>query len=150
MIGEPIRLTAHGFNEKDIFYGPHACDKCGILICKRALNQGAEAFTYPEVPVYPNSDWIPHICQQRDIERVNGLRSIGFGMVGSEASKSAGSPAWQGDTYTGPESTEPPVRMYSDNEVRHLLRKAQERGVNLDEGSPVEKLTIAELDEMLV
>lgn len=90
-----------------VFYGPHACSQCGILICKMGREYGSETYTYPEGPVYPNSDWDMHICQQRDIEHVNG-------------------------------------------EVIRLLRKAQERGINLDTGSPVEKLTIAQLDDMLI
>lgn len=45
-----------------IYYGPHACDKCGKMICRLALEQGGEKFDYPEGPVYPNSKWNPHIC----------------------------------------------------------------------------------------
>jgi hypothetical protein len=94
------------------------------MICKMGREHGSEIYTYPDGPAYPNSDWVPHVC---DPKRVASL----------------------------PKASEPPqhpldaVRMYSDSEVRRLLRKAQERGINLDEGSPVEKLTIAELDEML-
>lgn len=110
-------------SSKIIYYGPHACENCGVSICRMGREWGGNAFTYVQGPIYPNSEWHPHVCDPKLVAKYESLKGC---------------------------ATPPPVRMYSDNEVRCLLRKAQERGVNLDEGSPVEKLTIAELDEMLV
>lgn len=107
-----------------IYYGPHACSNCGISICKMGHEFGGTAFTYPSGPIYPNSEWHPHVC---DPKRVASL----------------------------PKASEPPqhppdvVRMYSDSEVRKILRRAQKRGINLEAGSPIEKLTIADLDDLL-
>lgn len=103
VIGDPIRLKASGQNTETtqirlpysgefvevggkfvymestaVFYGPHACDQCGVTICKMGREYGHAIYTYPEGPIYPNTQWEPHVCQQRDIERVNGLLSLGF------------------------------------------------------------------------
>lgn len=81
----PIRLSADGLKQKAVFYGPHACEKCGVQICKMGNGFGHDAYTYPEGPIYPNTEWVPHVCRQRDIERVNGLLSIGFRKPGDAA-----------------------------------------------------------------
>ena len=44
-----------------IFYGPHACEDCGVMIAKASREQGGEAFDYPEGPIYPNTPWAPHV-----------------------------------------------------------------------------------------
>jgi hypothetical protein len=55
-------------NSKIVYYGPHSCDNCGQLICKAAFESGGTAFTYPEGPIYPNTEWHPHICDPHDVE----------------------------------------------------------------------------------
>ena len=45
-----------------IFYGPHSCLVCGMLICKASYTQGGESFDYPEGPIYPNPEWKRHNC----------------------------------------------------------------------------------------
>jgi len=47
------------------YYGPHLCENCGVLICKMAHEFGGNAFTYPDVPIYPNTEWHPHVCDPR-------------------------------------------------------------------------------------
>ena len=48
-----------------IYYGPHECSNCGVLICKMGHEFGGNAFTYPDGPVYPNTEWHPHVCDPR-------------------------------------------------------------------------------------
>lgn len=88
--GEPIRLKGNGEGNDDehhprtalrpstIFYGPFACDKCAARICRTARASGGEEFTYPDGPIYPNTEWAPHVCLQGDVEKVNGLLSKGW------------------------------------------------------------------------
>lgn len=45
-----------------IYYGPHACSNCGALICKMGHEFGGNAFNYPTGPIYPNTEWAPHVC----------------------------------------------------------------------------------------
>ncbi len=51
-----------------VYYGPHACQNCGVLICKMGIEFGGNAFSYPEGPIYPNTEWHPHV---RDPKRVS-------------------------------------------------------------------------------
>lgn len=48
-----------------IYYGPHACANCGATICKMGHEWGGNAFTYPEGPIYPNTEWHPHVCDPK-------------------------------------------------------------------------------------
>jgi hypothetical protein len=50
-----------------VYYGPHACQNCGVLICKMGFEFGGNAFTYPEGPIYPNTEWHPHVCDPRRV-----------------------------------------------------------------------------------
>ncbi len=50
-----------------IYYGPHACENCGVLICKMGHNFGGNAFTYPEGPIYPNTEWHAHVCDPKRV-----------------------------------------------------------------------------------
>jgi hypothetical protein len=52
-------------NSKIIYYGPHPCDNCGVLVAKMGHDFGGTAFTYPEGPIYPNTEWHPHVCDPR-------------------------------------------------------------------------------------
>ena len=47
-----------------IFYGPHVCG-CGETICRVSAAQGGMAFDYPEEPIYPNTNWVQHVCKSR-------------------------------------------------------------------------------------
>ena|ERR1700761_4123640 len=50
-------------NSKIIYYGPHECANCGMMICKMGHEFGGTAFTYPDDgPIYPNTEWHPHVC----------------------------------------------------------------------------------------
>ena len=48
-----------------IYYGPHSCSNCGALICKMGSEFGGNAFTYPHGPIYPNTEWHPHVCDPK-------------------------------------------------------------------------------------
>ena len=50
-----------------IYYGPHKCANCGVLICKMGHQFGGNAFTYPDGPIYPNTEWHPHVCDPRRV-----------------------------------------------------------------------------------
>lgn len=57
--GEPIG------GRDAIWYGPHACDGCGMRIIKRDIHQGPElALDAPNNgPVYPSTRWELHACE---------------------------------------------------------------------------------------
>jgi len=44
-----------------IYYGPHSCAECGGRIVVAARDQGAVAYDAPDEPIYPNTQWAPHI-----------------------------------------------------------------------------------------
>lgn len=52
-----------------IYYGPHACENCGVDICKMGFEWGASAFTYPTGPIYPNTEWHVHVCDPKQREQ---------------------------------------------------------------------------------
>jgi hypothetical protein len=62
----PPHLTFR--NSKIIYYGPYACENCGVLICRMAYKFGGNAFTYPSGPIYPNTEWYPHVCDPRQVK----------------------------------------------------------------------------------
>jgi hypothetical protein len=45
-----------------VYYGPHACANCGVSICRMGQEFGGNALTYPEGPIYSNTEWHPHVC----------------------------------------------------------------------------------------
>jgi hypothetical protein len=49
-------------DKRAVYYGPHACDCCGVLIAKMGREWGGTAYTYPEGPIYPNTEWVLHSC----------------------------------------------------------------------------------------
>jgi len=60
------------FKDKGIiYYGPHSCSNCGRMICKMGTEFGGNAFDYPEGPIYPNSEWHPHVCDPADVSDWN-------------------------------------------------------------------------------
>ena len=52
-------------NSRIIYYGPHECQNCSQMICKMGQEFGGNAFDYPQGPVYPNSEWHPHVCDPK-------------------------------------------------------------------------------------
>lgn len=52
-------------NSKIIYYGPHACENCGAMIVKMGAEWGGTAFTNPDGPIYPNTEWHPHVCDPK-------------------------------------------------------------------------------------
>lgn len=93
----PFTLTSldKNYHDRVVFYGPHACDKCAVLICKMGREFGTDSFDYPQGPIYPNAKWIPHVCQQADIEKVNGLRALGWGPINDQPYCGEPSPAYK-------------------------------------------------------
>jgi hypothetical protein len=59
-------------NSKIIYYGPHPCENCGIDIAKMGREWGGTAFTYPQGPVYPNTEWMPHVCDPFEVRNKQG------------------------------------------------------------------------------
>jgi hypothetical protein len=49
-------------NSKITYYGPHQCENCGVAIVKMGREWGGNAFTNPEGPIFPNTEWHPHVC----------------------------------------------------------------------------------------
>jgi hypothetical protein len=49
-------------NSRIVYYGPHACENCGVDIAKMGSDWGGTSFTYPSGPIYPNTEWHPHVC----------------------------------------------------------------------------------------
>lgn len=70
----PKRLTFR--SSRIIYYGPHACGNCGVTICKMGHEWGGNAFTYPEGHVYPNTEWHPHVCDPKMVERQDRMNGI--------------------------------------------------------------------------
>lgn len=49
-------------NIATIWYGPHACEVCGVSIIKAAREHGGAEFNYPVgLTIYPNHAWAPHV-----------------------------------------------------------------------------------------
>ena len=49
-------------NIATIWYGPHACEVCGVVIVKAAREHGGAEFNYPVgLTIYPNHAWAPHV-----------------------------------------------------------------------------------------
>ena len=60
-------------NSRIVYYGPHPCDNCGIDVAKMGHEWGGSAFTYPRGPVYPNTEWHPHVCDPFDVRNKVGM-----------------------------------------------------------------------------
>ena len=59
-------------NSKIAYYGPHSCENCGVMIAKMGREWGGTAFTYPQGPIYPNTEWHPHVCDPALVEKQLG------------------------------------------------------------------------------
>lgn len=60
-------------NSKIVYYGPHTCENCGVNIVKMGHEWGGTAFTNPEGPIYPNTEWHPHVCDQKLVRQRKGM-----------------------------------------------------------------------------
>lgn len=58
-----------------VYYGPHACNNCGAMICKMGFDFGGNAFTYPEGPIYPNTEWHPHVCDPKAVQKFKQMEA---------------------------------------------------------------------------
>ena len=62
-------------NSRIVYYGPHECSNCGISIAKMGDEWGGTAFTYPDTPVYPNTEWHPHVCDPFEVRQNAGRKA---------------------------------------------------------------------------
>jgi hypothetical protein len=70
-------MTSLSFrSSKVIYYGPHACENCGVSICRAGFDFGGSSFTYPEGPIYPNTEWNPHFCNPQDVRDQRGKEAM--------------------------------------------------------------------------
>jgi hypothetical protein len=60
-------------SSKIVYYGPHSCENCGALIVKMGSEFGGSSFTNPEGPIYPNTEWHPHVCDPALVRNRKGL-----------------------------------------------------------------------------
>ena len=60
-------------SSKIVYYGPHTCENCGVMIVKMGHEWGGTAFTNPEGPIYPNTEWHPHVCDQDLVRSRKGM-----------------------------------------------------------------------------
>jgi len=60
-------------NSKIIYYGPHTCENCGAMIVRMGTEWGGTAFTNPEGPIFPNTEWHPHVCDPALVWQRKGL-----------------------------------------------------------------------------
>lgn len=57
-----------------VYYGPHSCDNCGAMVCRMGLEFGGNRFDYPEGPIYPNTEWHPHVCDPKAPKKISHLQ----------------------------------------------------------------------------
>ena len=60
-------------NSKIVYYGPHTCENCGVMIVKMGTEWGGTAFTNPDGPIYPNTEWHPHVCDPVLVSQRKGM-----------------------------------------------------------------------------
>jgi hypothetical protein len=65
--GERDRNILGALSPTIIYYGPHPCENCARIICRTSRNDGHKqyrglAFDYPDEPIYPNTNWVEHVC----------------------------------------------------------------------------------------
>ena len=63
-------------NSKIVYYGPHTCENCGGMIVKMGAEWGGVAFTAPEGPIYPNTEWHPHVCDPASVQQRKGMMAL--------------------------------------------------------------------------
>lgn len=56
-------------NSRIVYYGPHSCDNCGVPIVKMGTEWGGSSFTNPDGPIYPNTEWHPHVCDPAMVKK---------------------------------------------------------------------------------
>lgn len=67
-------------SSKVIYYGPHACDNCGSMVVKMGREFGGNTFDNPSGPIYPNTEWYPHVCDPKKSKRpvINYSNPVNF------------------------------------------------------------------------
>ena len=55
------------------YYGPQNCENCGVQIVKMGREWGGNSFTYPKEPIYPNTEWAPHVCDPDFVKKRESL-----------------------------------------------------------------------------
>lgn len=67
-LGEPMQSQSPDYPDlrkqlndfKSIFYGPHPCEKCGVIIVKKSREQGGQAYNVPS----EGGQWESHVCSK--------------------------------------------------------------------------------------
>lgn len=59
-------------SSKIVYYGPHACENCGAMIVRMGREFGGNAFNQPDGPIYPNTEWHIHVCDQKKTLKQHG------------------------------------------------------------------------------
>lgn len=57
-------------SSKIIYYGPHECSNCGVMVVKMGAEFGGNMFDQPDTPIYPNTEWHVHVCDPKKVERM--------------------------------------------------------------------------------
>lgn len=55
-----------------VYYGPHSCDECGEMVVKAGREFGGTVFSQPDGPIYPNTEWRPHLCDPMVVRKREG------------------------------------------------------------------------------
>lgn len=63
-------------NSKVVYYGPHACENCGAMIVKMGHEFGGNSFNQPDGPIYPNTEWYPHVCDPKRMKPPMTMREV--------------------------------------------------------------------------
>lgn len=75
-----------------VWYGPHACNKCGKMIVKSSFETGGKELDAEDYNHhYPNFRWHQHVCDPKDIA---GLPSAMTPDVAEMASRLNQHPIW--------------------------------------------------------
>lgn len=63
-------------SSKIIYYGPHSCENCGEMVVKMGYEFGGNTFNQPDGPIYPNTEWYPHVCNPEKSKRPSSQSTI--------------------------------------------------------------------------
>lgn len=81
LLTQETNMSKHSLSFRSsriVYYGPHPCENCGVLIVKMSPESGGNAFTAPEGPIYPNTEWHVHVCDPADVYVRKGTEARDF------------------------------------------------------------------------
>lgn len=59
-----------------VYYGPQECYNCGEMVVKAGNEFGGTIFSHPTEPIYPNTEWRPHVCDPMVVRKRRGGHHI--------------------------------------------------------------------------